>query len=106
MGKLNDWVKETSPFLKFESGDAIHGVYTGYQMIADPFNPDKEKVRYKIEVAGKTKYFDSANSRIAMTFDNIAIGEEVIIAATGEGMKRRYSVALANPPSVEEATQK
>lgn len=92
MGNLKQWARDNNPNLKFEDGDVIEGIYKGYTVVPDNFNPGKEKVRYEIEIEGKVKYWSSGSGAIAMQFDSAKVGQMVSIGATGEGMKRRYAV--------------
>lgn len=95
MGSLKQWARDNNPNLRFEDGETIIGIYKGYQIVPDAFNPGQEKVQYEIEIDGKKKFWANKSGMIAMKFDQGRIGQEVSIMATGEGLKRRYTVEFA-----------
>lgn len=92
MGDLKQWAKDTNPNLKLEDGETVVGIYQGYAIVDDAFNPGKEKVQYELQIDGKTKYWKSGSGAVAMFFDQVPKGGKVKITASGEGMKRRYDV--------------
>ena len=93
--ELKKWARDNNPNIQFGDGDTITGIYKGYTIVPDAFNPGKEKVQYTIEIDGKAKFWKNGNGKIAMQFNDAKIGSEVSIMAIGEGMKRRYTVEFA-----------
>jgi hypothetical protein len=94
MGQLADWAQENSPFLKIPDNGEVRVIYRGYQEVDDNRNPGKTKIRYKVELNGQIKWFESAAARIAMSFDSIEEGDEVIIKKSFENGKNKYEVVL------------
>jgi hypothetical protein len=94
MGELSNWAQENSPFLKIPDNGQVRVIYRGYQKVDDNRNPGKTKIRYKVELNGQVKWFESAAARIAMSFDSIKEGEEVIIKKSFENGKNKYEVVL------------
>lgn len=92
MGDLSTWAKDNSPYIRLKAEESVTGIYKGWKVVADSFNPDKQKVQYIIEVDGKNKYFNSGSTKIALIFDGIAEGESVTITAHGDNRERKYEV--------------
>lgn len=96
MGDLGKWVSDSSPYLRLKDGESVEAVYVGFKMIQDTFNPEKEKVRYILEVDGQTKYFDSGSTKVALVFDDVSEGQEVKITAKGMARDRKYTVEVVH----------
>lgn len=92
MGELKKWARDNNPNLKLSDGESVVVQFTGSKIVADPFNPGKEKIQYEVIVEGKIKYWASASGKTAEFFDHVKKGDFVKISATGDGMKRRYSL--------------
>lgn len=94
MGKLSDWATEQSPFIKLQDGESVEGVYKGFKFVDDPFNPDKQRVRYLIEVNGAVKHWETSSGIVAKRFDEINKETRVKITRFGEAFNTKYQVEV------------
>jgi len=106
MGALTKWAQDNSPFLKIPEGEYVSVIYRGYKEVEDQRNPGEMKIRYILELNGKAKWFESRSGRIAMIFDSIVEGQEVVITKTGEGNKTRYEVEVPGKEKEKESAGK
>lgn len=94
MGELSKWARENSEFLKVAENEAVHVIYLGFKIVPSRFDPKKEKVQYRVEVGGQEKLFESSASGVALAFDAIKEGSEVLIGRTGTGNNTKYTIEL------------
>ena len=92
MGKLSDWAKENSQFIKLANGESIELVYKGFKIVPNKFDTDKETIRYIFLVNGKEKFWENGTRYAAEYFDNVKEGEVVKITRKGEGNKTKYEL--------------
>lgn len=101
MGELTKWAQDNSPWLKIPDNGEVLVKYLKFELVDDPRNPGKQKVRYTVELEGKAKWFESTATKVAMSFDTFKEGDLVVIKKTVENNKVRYSVE-AGEKKVEE----
>ena len=106
MGQLAKWAQDNSPFLKIPDGGEVTVIYRGFKEVEDQRNPGEMKIRYILELDGRPKWFESKSGRIALIFDTIEEGEEVVISKTGEGFKTRYEVEVPGRENVKKPERK
>jgi hypothetical protein len=92
MGELARLAQKMSPWLKIADNDQVEVIYRGFELVDDPRNPGKQKLRYKVEVNGEEKWFESVSARVAMSFDSFNEGDRVIIQKNVENNKIRYFI--------------
>ena len=87
MGKLKDFAKRNSPFIKLGDGESIEAVYNGYK---ESNYMGKETVVY---ILG-TKQLSSTSGKLALLMDEINEGTTIRISRHGLGMDTTYSVKV------------
>lgn len=89
-----------SQYLKVEAGVPIEGIYLGYTMEDDRFNPGKKRVVYEIEVNQQKKFLGSGSKRLAqaMLAADPTVGEFVRITRKGAGFETDYLVETQDIP--------
>lgn len=92
MGRLADWAKENSQFLKIQDGESVEVVYKKSKFIPSVFDSDKETVRYTFETDYGEKTWDTSASYVALFFDELKAGQRVRITREGEGTKTKYKL--------------
>jgi len=92
MGKLAALAQNMSPWLKIPDNTGVTCLYKGYELVEDTRNPGQQKVRYTVEVNGKDKWFESASSKVMLSFDTIEVGEEIVIFKSVKMNKVRYEI--------------
>src|SRR3990167_2963647 len=92
MGKLSDWAKENSQFIKLADKESIELVYKGFKIVPNKFDTDKESIRYIFLVEEKEKFWEKGAGYIAEYFDNVKEGEVVKITRKGEGNQTKYEL--------------
>ena len=92
MGKLSDWAKENSQFIKLADKESIELVYKGFKIVPNKFDTEKESIRYIFLVEGKEKFWENGAGYIAEYFDNVKEGEVVKITRKGEGNQTKYEL--------------
>jgi len=87
-----------SPYLQFDEGGELTGIYLGCQREDDPFNPGEQRMSYLMDVDGEQKGLGSGSKRLAKAFlkVNPKVGDYVKIKRLGEGFDTQYEVE-ANP---------
>jgi len=83
-------------------GESVEGTYEGYKISANNFDPEKERVVYKLTVEGQTKYFQSAAASVARFFDLLPVGSSVKITRAGLKMDTKYTCVSPDAPHVEQ----
>jgi hypothetical protein len=81
---------KNSPFLKFEEGEPVVGLYRGAKMIDDTFNPGKKTMEYTLEVEGVKKTFKSGSAKLARLIKPIKDGDEIQLVKTGTSFKTQW----------------
>lgn len=103
---LNDFVKDNSKFLRLANGESFEGVYRGYKITSNQFDPEKETVVYKLEYTdGKPAFFQTASVAVARVLGKFKGGETVKIVRHGEGTKTKYEIKSPDIQITEEEMQ-
>lgn len=91
---LSQFVKDNSKFLRLGDGECFDGVYVGYKITTNNFDPDKEMVVYKLKYAddGKEVFWQTASCAVARLFSKFKGGEKIIIKRHGDGTKTKYEI--------------
>lgn len=82
-------------YLNFKArGNVIEGIYQGYTIEEDTFNPGQKRPIYAIEVEGKQKKLGSSSKRLANAFLDVnpEKGDFIRITRTGERFNTQFSV--------------
>jgi len=91
---LKDFVKNNSKFLRLGNGESFVGIYKGYKITQNNFDPDKQMVVYKLAYPdGKEIFWQSSATSVARTLAEFKGGEKIVITRHGEGQKTKYSIA-------------
>lgn len=93
MGKLADWAKENSQFLKIQDGESVEVVFKKSEFILSVFDKDKQTVRYTFETGYGEKNWDTSAGYVALFFDEVKAGQKVKITREGEGTKTKYKLS-------------
>lgn len=91
---LDSFVKRNQKFLKLTDEESIKVIYRGFLLSADPRNPEKEKVTYKLQPVGgeKVLFMSSASVSLARRMAHISEGEMIVLTRHGEGTATSYEV--------------
>jgi len=81
-----------SPFIKFEEGIPVEGIYRGAKIVDNTFDPTKKSVEYTLEIDGIKKTFKSGSGNLARMIKPIKDGETIEVVKTGEAFKTRWYV--------------
>ena len=97
-GDLSEFVKKNSKFLTIEDGDTFTGKYTGFLIVPNQFDPEKESVQYKLEYEDGIKVtWNNGSTRVASMMSKFSAGETVTIKRTGSGTKdTKYTITLGD----------
>lgn len=87
MGKLTDFAKRNSPFIKLNDGESIEAVYKGFK---ESSYMGKETVVYLLD----NKMLTSSSGKLALLMDNVTKETKVKITKHGTGMNTTYSVEV------------
>lgn len=93
MGRLADWAKKNSRFLKIPDGGSATVVYKKSEPIPSVFDADKETVRYTFETEYGEKNWDTSAGYVAFFFDELKAGQKVKITREGVGTKTKYTLS-------------
>lgn len=85
MGKLNEWAKEQSPYIKIGKNESCEGIYGGYRESSYKGTP---LIEYKIG----EKFLSSGSARLAKKMDAVKVGSSLKITKRGEGYETEYEV--------------
>jgi hypothetical protein len=100
--ELEDFAKSgTAGYIKFdESGEPIEGVYLGFELEDDNFNPGEKRPVYNIEIDHDKKALGSSSKRLAraMLAARPKVGDFIRITRTGDGYDTNYAVETSDIP--------
>jgi len=99
MGKLADWSKKNSKFLNLQDGESIKATYRGYKEVTSAFDPDKEAIRYKLDTKHGDKLWDTSAKGVALFFDDVEEGQQVLIKRRGIATETQYELSLVETDS-------
>ena len=85
-------LQKKSPFLVFEDGVAITGIYKGVKIVDNSFDPGTVIPMYALEIEGIVKTFKSGSGKLAKTMKEVKVGETVQITKTGSSFKTEWQV--------------
>jgi len=81
-----------SPYVKFEDGEPITGIYKGAKLVEDTFNKGEETMEYTLDVDGVKKTFKSRSVKLASQIKDHKEGTELQIVKTGIGFDTNWYV--------------
>lgn len=99
MGKLADWTQKSSKYLKLQDGEKVKGFFRGFKIVTSSFDKEKETIRYKLDTPFGEKSWDTSAKNVAMFFDEIKEGQEVLIERSGTGTDTKYELSLVEKDS-------
>lgn len=99
MGKLSEWTQESSRYLKLQDGERIKATFKGYKIITSTFDAEKETVRYTLDTPFGEKLWDTSAKNVALFFDDMEEGEQVLIERSGTGTDTKYKLSIINSDS-------
>lgn len=82
--------------MKLQNGESFTGVYLGYAVGPNRFDPDKESVTYKFryEDSEKNVYWNCGRTDVALMISKIKPGKMIRITRKGTDMKdTSYTIA-------------
>lgn len=91
----------TGQYIKFdETGEPIEGIYLGYEMEDDHFNPGQKRIVYELEINNEKKALASGAKRLAraMLAAKPEVGNFIRITRLGEGFETNYTVETSEIP--------
>lgn len=95
MGKLSDYAKNASKFLKLKDGESMEVVFKAFKIVPNKFDTEKETVKYIfLTDGGQEKEWENGAGYVADFFDGVKEGEPVRITRDGEGTKTKYKLEL------------
>lgn len=99
MGKLNQWAKDASPFLKLEDGEEFSGKYMGYAFVVNQNGDEVPCYNFKT-IEGKVKRLQSASKALANFFDEDngqgKVGDTIKIKREGLQKDTTYECQVSN----------
>jgi len=93
---LREYVKKRRKYIKIAEGETISAIYQGFDYVPSKFNPDEEIVRYKLELDGVIKPWDTSATSVAEDFSNLEPGQSVTITRHGSGTNTIYEIHELN----------
>jgi hypothetical protein len=99
MGKLGDWAKDQSPYIKLEDGESFIGIYRGYK-------ESNYKGTPLIEYSIGEKKISSGSAKLAKRMDNVPEGTKIKIIRFGEGYDTNYEIEILEAAPTSEAWDK
>lgn len=99
MGKLSEWTQESSRYLKLQDGERIKATFKGYKIITSTFDAEKETVRYTLDTPFGEKLWDTSAKNVALFFDDMEEGQQVLIERSGTGTDTKYKLSIINSDS-------
>lgn len=94
MGKLGKWAYETSEWLRIADGETVTVTFLGFEIVKSSRDPDKELIRYALDVGGLKKSLESRSFYLAEQMDQIKEGTVITITRTGGGSATKYEVGV------------
>lgn len=95
MGKLAEYAKNASQFIKLNDGESMTVIFKAFKIVPNKFDTEKDTVRYYFLVDnGKEKEWENGAAYVAEFFDNVKEGEPVKITRKGEGNKTKYDLEM------------
>ena len=84
-----------SPYIKFEDGEPVTGIYKGAKLVEDTFNKGEQTMEYTLDVEGVEKTFKSRSVKLANLVKNYEKGDKVEVVKTGIGFDTIWYVGEA-----------
>jgi len=78
-------VEKASPFIRFEDGEPVVGIYKGAKAVEDTFNKGEQTMEYTLDVDGIDKTFKSRSVKLARLISKFKEGDRLEIVKTGTG---------------------
>lgn len=93
---LDGFIKRNKKFLKLGDEESMVVTYMGFTIVADPRDPDIEKVMYKFKPEGYDRplFMSSSSTSFAERIKKLSIGE--VIRLTRHGLEKATSYEI-NP---------
>ncbi len=90
----------TSQYIKFDEMNPVEGIYTGFSLEPDVFNPGEQRVIYDLEINNERKTIASSSKRLARAVlaAKPEAGNFIRITRTGEGFDTNYTVETSDLP--------
>ena len=95
LSDINDFiaaVEKESPFVKFEDGEPVEGLYKGTKTVEDTFNKGEETLEHTIEVDGVEKSFKSRSIKLARLLSKIKKDDKIQVVKTGQAFDTLWYV--------------
>jgi hypothetical protein len=95
MSDIEDFIKDldkNNPFLTFEEGEPVVGVFKSVNIIDDTFNKGEKTLEYTITVDGIDKSFKSKSGKLARQIKGFKEGETIRIVKTGTSLQTIWYV--------------
>ena len=90
--KFLDEADKASPYVKFEDGEPITGIYKGAKLVEDTFNKGEETMEYTLDVDGVEKTFKSRSVKLAGQIKDHKEGTKLQVVKTGIGFETNWYV--------------
>lgn len=100
MKDLDSFIKSNRKYVSIQDGETFKGIYQGFKIVADRFNPGKETVAYMFQVPGSQEMlpWTKASPKIALQMKKFGVGDVLEITRFGEGTDTKYHIrASVNP---------
>ena len=86
---------KNSPYIKFEDGEPVTGIYKGAKLVEDTFNKGEQTMEYTLEVDKVSKTFKSRSVKLASQIKEHKDGDEIEVVKTGIGFDTNWYVGEA-----------
>ena len=88
-------VEKTSPYISWEEGEPVKGIFKGAKQVDDEFNAGQTTMEYTLEVDKVEKTFKSKSVKLARLLAGFKIGDNLQLVKTGESFKTIWYVEKA-----------
>lgn len=100
MGRLKDYSKKNSKFLKLEDGESFIGTYLGYSMTFNKMSGKEVPIFKFKDEEGQEKFLQSQSGFLCHFFDEDSneskVGDVIKITRIGTGMNTKYQAIVDN----------
>lgn len=100
MKDLDSFIKSNRKYVSIQDGETFKGVYQGFKILPDRFNPGKETVAYMFQVGDSESLlpWTKASPKIALQMKKFGPGDVLEITRFGEGTDTKYHIRAAADP--------
>lgn len=97
MKDLDSFIKSNRKYVSIQDGETFKGIYQGFKIVPDRFNPGKETVAYMFQVPNSQEMlpWTKASPKIALQMKKFGVGDVLEITRYGIATETKYLIRKA-----------